>query len=71
VNKSIGMSPFEVVHSYKHKKPIDLIPMMHHPRISESAFTSHVYNLHKEISKKIQYNNTHYKSHADLDRKTS
>ena len=27
VNRSIGMSPFEVVHDYKPRKPIDLILM--------------------------------------------
>ena len=61
------MSPFEVVHSYKLRKPIDLIPMTHHPRVSESAFVFvlHVHNLLKAISKKIQYNNAHYKSHID------
>jgi len=57
------MSTFEVVHDYKPKKPIDLIPMTHHPRVSElaSAIPSHVHDLYKEISKKIQYNNARYK----------
>jgi len=32
-DRSIGMSPFEVVHSYKPKKPIDLIPMTQHPSV--------------------------------------
>ena len=63
------MSPFEVVHNYKPKKPIDLIPITHHIRVSElaSAIASHVHDLHKEISKKTQYNNARYKSHYDLD----
>ena len=43
--------------------------MTHHPRVSESAFASHVHDLHKGISKKIQYNNAHYKSHIDLNHK--
>jgi len=56
VNRPIGMSPFEVVHGYKAKKHIDLIPVMHHLRVFEfaSAFASCVHDLHKEISKKIQ-----------------
>jgi len=53
---SIGMSPFEVLHGYKLRKPIDLILVTHHPRISESAsaFISYVHDLHEEINKKIQ-----------------
>jgi len=55
MNRLIGMSPFEVVHSYKPKKPIVFIPVTHHPRVFEStsAFASHVHDLHKEIGKKI------------------
>jgi len=53
------MSPFEIVHGYKLKKPIDLIPMTQHPRVSESAsaFASHIHDLHREISKKTQESN--------------
>ena len=49
VNMSIGISPFEVVHDYKPKKPMDLTPMTQHPRVSKfaSAFTSHVYDCKK------------------------
>jgi len=44
------MSLFKVVHDYKLKNPIDLIPILHHPRVSEStsAFALHVHALHKE-----------------------
>ena len=66
---SICMSPFEVVHDYKLRKPIDLILMTHHSRVSESASTSYVHNLHKEINNKIQYNNAHYKSYINLNRR--
>jgi len=40
VNRAIGMSPFKVVHGYKPRKPIDLIPMTY-PKVSKcaSAFT--------------------------------
>jgi len=36
--------------------------------VSEWAFTfaSHIHDLHKKISKKIQESNTHYKSYTDL-----
>ena len=60
------MSLFEVVHSYKPRKHIDLIPITQHPRVSESASASHIHDLHKEISKKIQKSNAQYKSYADL-----
>ena len=43
--------------------------MTHHPRISESAFASHVHDLHKEIYKKIQESNAYYKSHINLHRR--
>jgi len=68
VHRSIDMSSFEVVHGYKPRKPIDLSPMTHHPMVAEAASASHVHDLHKETSKKIQYNNANYKPHADLDR---
>jgi len=62
------MSPFEVVHDYKPRKPIDLVPMTQHPRVSESAsaFASHIHDLYEEISKKIQESNAQYKSNVDL-----
>jgi len=39
---------------------IDLIPMTQHPRVfvSTFAFALHIYDLHKEISKKNQERNT-------------
>ena len=54
-NRSIGMSPFEVMHNCRPRKLIDLIPMTRYPRVSESAstFTSHIHDLHKKINKKI------------------
>ena len=65
------MSPFEVVYGYKPRKPIDFVPMTQHPKVSESAsaFASHIHDLHKEISKKIQESNAKYKSYADLHRR--
>ncbi|XP_075665055.1 uncharacterized protein LOC142634649 [Castanea sativa] len=56
INRSIGVSPFEVVHGYTPRKPLDLLPMSPHVRISESAkaFARHVHDLHTEIHKKIQ-----------------
>ena len=69
-NRSIGMSPFEVVHGYKPKKSIYLIPITQHHRVSESAsaFASHIHDLHMKINKKIQKSNAQYKSYAELHR---
>uniref|UniRef100_A0A2N9G4P9 Reverse transcriptase n=1 Tax=Fagus sylvatica TaxID=28930 RepID=A0A2N9G4P9_FAGSY len=71
VNRTIGMSPFEVVHGYKARKPLDLLPMSPHVRMSESAeaFARHVHDLHKDISNRIHSSNTRYKVQADSRRR--
>uniref|UniRef100_A0A2N9H1M6 Integrase catalytic domain-containing protein n=1 Tax=Fagus sylvatica TaxID=28930 RepID=A0A2N9H1M6_FAGSY len=55
-NRTIGISPFEVVHGYPPRKPLDLLPMSPHVRVSESAeaFAQHLHDLHHEIRNKIQ-----------------
>jgi len=47
------MSPFEVVNGYKPRKPLDLLPMSIHTRVSESAesFARRIQDLHIEIIK--------------------
>ena len=37
INRSTGMSPFEIVHAYKPRKSSDLIPLPQHARVSISA----------------------------------
>jgi hypothetical protein len=71
VNRTIGMSPFEVVHGYKARKPLDLLPMSPQVRMSESAeaFARHVHDLHKDISNRIHSSNTRYKVQADSRRR--
>ena len=56
VNRSIGASPFEFVHGYTPRKPLDLLPMSPHVRISESVetFARPIHDLHNEILNKIQ-----------------
>uniref|UniRef100_A0A2N9GME3 Reverse transcriptase n=1 Tax=Fagus sylvatica TaxID=28930 RepID=A0A2N9GME3_FAGSY len=56
VNRSLGISPFEVVHGYPPRKPLDLLPMSPHVRVSEfaEAFAQHLHDLHHEIRNKIQ-----------------
>ena len=67
INRSTDKSPFEIVHGYKPRKPLDLIPLSIHTRISESAesFAQHVKNLHKEVSNKINLSNETYKHLAN------
>ena len=71
VNRSIGASPFEVVHGYTPRKPLDLLPMSPHVRISKfaEAFAQHIHELHNEIRKKIQVSNSQYKIYADTHRR--
>jgi len=71
INKSIDMSPFEVVHGYKPRKPLDLLHMSFHARVSESAesFARRIQDLHIEITKQIETSNAQYKLQADLRRR--
>ena len=65
VNRSTGMSPFEIVHGYKPNRPLDLVPLPSHARVSESAasFTQHVRDLHHSISQRIKQS---YQTYQDL-----
>ena len=71
VNWSIGMSPFEVVHGYKPRKPLDPIPMSPHAHVSVSAeaFVQHLHDLHVEINKQLEASNASYKLQADLHKR--
>ena len=67
VNRSMGKSPIEIITDYKPNKPIDLVPLPTHARVSKSteSFAQHVRDLHKEISQKIKLNNENYKKLAN------
>ena len=67
VNRTTGLTPFEIVHGYKPRAPVDLIPMSPTQRVSESAesFALRMHELHKQISEKMQANNLKYKNFAD------
>jgi hypothetical protein len=71
INRSICMSSFEVVHGYKPRKPLDLLPMSLHARVYESAesFARRIQDLHIKITKQIQASNAQHKLQADLHRK--
>ena len=68
VNRTTCLSPFEIITGFKPNQLIDLVPMAHHFRVSNSAsaFTSHIHALHEEIRDKIMKNNADYKASADL-----
>ena len=72
VNRSTGKSPFEVVHGYKPRTPLDLIPMSPMHKTSESAesFAQRMHDLHKTIRDKINATNLKYKNLADIHRRT-
>ena len=66
MNRTTGKSSFKVVHGFKPRTPIDLIPTPALHRVSESAesFATRMYELHKHISDKINSNNLKYKTLA-------
>ena len=72
VNRTTGLSPFEIVNGFKPRQPVDLILMAHHhSRVSDStsAFTSHIRVLHEKIKETIMKKNTDYKASTDLHRR--
>jgi len=56
VNRTTGKGPHEIVYGIRPKQPIDLIPIVAHYRVSESAssFATHMHELHKVINDKIK-----------------
>ena len=70
INRSIGMNPLEVVHGYKPRKPLNLLPISLHARVSESAksFACRIQDLRIEITKQIQATKAQYKLQANLHR---
>ena len=71
VNRSIGKSPFEIVHGYKPNRPLDLIPLPNHSRVSESAesFAQHIKHLHHDISQRLNSTNELYKKLANSQKR--
>jgi len=68
VNKSTGLSPFEVVTGVKPKVPIDIIPLPSPPRSSEAAtdFLTHLQDIHMEVRRKLTLSAESYKRAADI-----
>jgi len=59
------------VYGFRPRQPIDLIPMVDHYIVSESAssFATHMHKLHKVISDKFEQSNLNYKLGADVRKK--
>ena len=68
VNRTTYKSLHEIIYGFRLRKPLDLIPISDHYRVSESAFlfASHMHDLHKKISEKIAQSNANYKLRADV-----
>ena len=62
VNRSTGLSPFEIVTGCKSRKPINLllIPIGDRPSASVESFAQHVHDLHTEIQRHITRSNNNY-----------
>ncbi|CAA7409160.1 unnamed protein product [Spirodela intermedia] len=68
--RTTSMSPFEIAHGLAPRKPLDLVPLDPHVRVSEDgvAFAQHVSQLHQDIHDKIQSQNALYKQATDMHR---
>lgn len=62
VNRSIGMSPFEVVWGYKPRVRVDLIHItsLHRSSAPADSFAHNIHPLHDEIKKRINTHNDSY-----------
>ena len=72
VNRTTGLSLFEIVTGFKSKQPIDLVHIAyHHSKVSDSAsvFASHIRALHEKTRDEIMKNNVDYKASAELHRR--
>ena len=67
INRSTGKTPFKIVHGYKPRTPIDLLPTSSLHRVSESVepFAQRMYDLHKQVIDQINSNNLKYKTLLD------
>ncbi|CAA7401516.1 unnamed protein product [Spirodela intermedia] len=65
------LNPFEIAQGLAPRKPLDLVPLDPHVRVSEHgvAFAQHVSQLHQDIHDRIQSQNALYKQAADMHRR--
>ncbi|XP_038974994.1 uncharacterized protein K02A2.6-like [Phoenix dactylifera] len=71
VNRTTGLSPFEIVLGLKPRRPIDLVPLSINTRTSEGGedFTRHIQDIHAEVRRCLVTNTEIYKQQADLKRR--
>lgn len=71
VNRSTGLSPFEIVTGARPKLPIDLSPLPIASRICEGAedFVKHMHDIHSEVRKRLVITSENYKRQADQHRR--
>ena len=71
VNRTIGKTFFEIVHDFKPRTPIDLVPSNALHRVLESteSFAKCMHELHHHISDQINSNNLKYKNLADAHKR--
>ena len=66
VNRSTGISPFEVVTGYRPRKPIDLhMSIGDRPSASAESFAQHLHELREHIKRQIAISNDNYKHVID------
>jgi hypothetical protein len=71
INRSTGLSPFEIVTGRRPKVPLDLVSLPCHSRISEGAddFFQHIQSIHAEVRRRLALSAEKYKQQADLHRR--
>jgi hypothetical protein len=71
INRSTGVSLFEIVVGIKPKLPLDLAPLPSSSRVCEGAedFVKHLQNIHEEVRKRLTINFEKYKLQADKHRR--
>ena len=71
VHRSIGRTPFSVVHISPPKHVVDLtnIPKGKHFSVAAESMAKEVHGVQDEVKKKLELSNANYKAHADSHRR--
>lgn len=71
LNRSTGLSPFEIVTGTKPQVPLDLSSLPTPPCICEGAedFVKHMQEVHVEVRKRLAISSNKYKQYADLHKR--
>ncbi|KAM2088669.1 hypothetical protein ACFX1T_032717 [Malus domestica] len=71
VNRSTGKSPFEVVHGFSPRSPVDLVALPMAARASDSAtsFAEHIRQLHDDVRRQIAMHTDSYQLAANAHRR--